>query len=317
MITLSEPIVTSSPIATPSWTRTCARRSQERPTIAAVVAEERGPLERVEVVEVDALPHPDVPANPDAGDVEAHALFERIEVRLAVLVEVADVLPVAVHDEAVHRPSHLEQQREELFGEVVRAVLRDVPQDLRLEHVDAGVDRVAEHLPPRRLLEKALDPPVLVRHDDPELERVLDRLEADRRGRALLLVKLDDLRQVDVAERVARDDEERVVETPGGEPDGARRAERRLLDRVREIYAERLAASEVRADRLREECHGHDHVFEAVQPQELDDVLHARLADDRHHRLRLIRGQRTKARALAARHDDGLHRFSSFHASRT
>ena len=48
--------------------------------------------------------------------------------------------------------------------------------------------------------------------------------------------------------------------------------------------------------------------------QQLDDVLHARLADDRHHRLRLVRRQRAKARALAARHDDGLHRRSAFHA---
>ena len=36
-----------------------------------------------------------------------------------------------------------------------------------------------------------------------------------------------------------------------------------------------------------------------------------RLADDRHHRLRLVGRQRTKARALAARHHDGLHRRSS------
>ena len=41
--------------------------------------------------------------------------------------------------------------------------------------------------------------------------------------------------------------------------------------------------------------------------QQLEDVLHARLADDRHHRLRLVRGQRAQTRALAARHDDGLH----------
>ena len=51
-----------------------------------------------------------------------------------------------------------------------------------------------------------------------------------------------------------------------------------------------------------------DHVLETVRAQQLDDVLHARLADDRHHRLRLVRGQRAQARALAARHDDGLHR---------
>ena len=34
MITLSAPIVTSSPIATPSWMRTWARMSHERPMIA-------------------------------------------------------------------------------------------------------------------------------------------------------------------------------------------------------------------------------------------------------------------------------------------
>ena len=34
MITVSEPIVTSSPIATPSWMRTWLRMSHERPRIA-------------------------------------------------------------------------------------------------------------------------------------------------------------------------------------------------------------------------------------------------------------------------------------------
>ena len=146
------------------------------------------------------------------GMFSAHLLVERVEVRLAVLVEVADVLPVAVADVAVDRPAHLEQQREELLREVVRPVGRDVLQHLRLEHVDAGVDRVGEHLPPRRLLEEALDAAVLVGDDDPELERVLDRLQPDRDRGALLLVELDDLAEVDVAERVARDDEERLVE---------------------------------------------------------------------------------------------------------
>src|ERR671931_397519 len=86
---------------------------------------------------------------------EMRALAERAKVRLPVLVEVADVLPVAVADVAVDRPAHLEQQREELLREVVRPVGRHVPQDLRLEDVDPGVDRVTEHLPPRRLLEEA------------------------------------------------------------------------------------------------------------------------------------------------------------------
>ena len=139
---------------------------------------------------------------------------ERVEVRLAELVEVPDVLPVAVADHPVQRPAHLEQQREELLREVVRPVGRDVLQHLGLEHVDPGVDRVREDLAPRRLLEEALDPAVLVGDDDPELERVLDRLEADRHRRALLAVEREQLPEVDVAEGVARDDEDGVVELP-------------------------------------------------------------------------------------------------------
>src|SRR5205823_5193598 len=88
----------------------------------AVVSEVRGSLDPLEVVDLDALADPDVPAQADAGDVQADALVEGVEVRLPVLVEVADVLPVAVTDVAVQRPAHLEQEREQLLREVVRAV---------------------------------------------------------------------------------------------------------------------------------------------------------------------------------------------------
>ena len=105
-----------------------------------------------------------------------------------------------------------------------------MPQDLRLEDVDAGVDRVREDLAPRGLLEEALDAAVLVGDDDPELERVVDRLEADRDRGLLLAVEGDELAEVDVAERVAGDDEEGLVELLRRQPHGAGRAERRLLD---------------------------------------------------------------------------------------
>ena len=246
-----------------------------------------------------------------------HLLVERVEVRLAVLLEVADVLPVAVEHAAVDRASHLEQQRKELLREVVRPVGRHVLHDLGVDDVDAGVDRVGEHLAPRRLLEEALDAAVLVRHDDAELERVLDRLQADRDRRLLLAVELDEACQVDVAQRVAGDDEERVVEPARGELHGAGGSERRLLHRVADLHPERLAAAEVRADRLGQERDRDDHVLEAVGLQELEDVLHARLADDRHHRLRLVRGERTQAGALSARHDDGFHALNALQASRT
>ena len=89
------------------------------------------------------------------------------------------------------------------------------------------------------------------------------------------------------------------------------RAERRLLDRVLDRHPERVAVAEVAADRLRHERDRHDHLLEPVLLEQLEDVLHARLADDRHHRLRLVRGERAQARALAAGHHDRLHAVST------
>ena len=184
-------------------------------------------------------------------------------------------------------------------------------QHLGLEHVDAGVDRVREDLAPGRLLEEALDLAVLVRDDDPELERVVDRLEADRDGGAGLLVPVDERAQVDVAERVAGDDEEGLVEQAAREADRAGGAERQLLHRVLDVHVERVAVAEVAADRLRHERQRDHDLVEAVPAQQLEDVLDARLADDRHHRLRLVRGERAQARPLPTRHHDCLHPATS------
>ena len=132
----------------------------------------------------------------------------------------------------------------------------------------------------------------------------------------LLLVEVDEGAEVEVAQRVAGDDEEGLVQLVPRQPHRAGRSERGLLDRVLHVHAEALAVAEVAADRLREERDRDDHVLEAVAAEQLDDVLHARLADDRHHRLRLVRGERAEARALAAGHDDGLHRRITFQAER-
>ncbi len=275
---------------------------------AAVVRDQRGPFDLVEVVELHPLPQPHVPAQPDAGNRERDELVERVEIRLPVLVEVADVRPVAVHRQPVDGPPHLEQQRKELLREVEGPVGRNVLEHLRLEDVHARVDRVREHLSPRGLLEEALHPALVVHDDDPELQRVRNGFERDRHRRFPLAVELHELREVEVAQRVARDDEKRVVELVRGETHRAGCPERRFLHRVLDPRAEALAVAEVAADRLRHEGDRDDHVLEIVRAQQLDDVLHARLADDRHHRLRLVRGQRAQARPLAACHDDGLHR---------
>ena len=124
----------------------------------------------------------------------------------------------------------------------------DVVEDLGLEHEDAGVDGVAEHLAPRRLLEEALDRAVLVGDDDAELERVLDVHEADGGQRLVLVVEVDDATEVDVGEHVARDHEEPLVEVLHGIAHRPGGAERRLLGRVDDADAELAAVAEVGAD---------------------------------------------------------------------
>ncbi len=89
--------------------------------------------------------------------------------------------------------------------------------------------------------------------------------------------------------------------------DAAGRAQRRLLDRVVDVDAERAAVAEVAADDLGQERQSDDDVVDAVPLEQLDDVLHARLVADGHHRLGLVAGERPQARALSAGHDDGAH----------
>ena len=103
-----------------SATAPSRRRSDASRVDPAVHADERGPLDGRDVAELDSLAHPDVAAQADPRDLELDALVERVEVRLAVLVEVPDVLPVALDHVAVHRAALLEEEREELLGEVVR-----------------------------------------------------------------------------------------------------------------------------------------------------------------------------------------------------
>ena len=69
----------------------------------------------------------------------------------------ADVFPVPVGDVTVQGLTLLQHRREHVPGEVDDLALGDDVEDLGLEHVDAGVDRVGEHLTPGRLLEEPLD----------------------------------------------------------------------------------------------------------------------------------------------------------------
>ena len=160
----------------------CARRGRARP--APRVA--RSGSMRV--------PSPGPHAGRDlvAGIRDRHLALDRVVVGLLVLFEVADVGPVRVEDRSrrASRPRAASAERDPSRNR--RSAALHAVEDRRLEHVDAGVDRVGEDFAPRRLLEKAHDRPVLVGDDDAELERVGDALQRDRDVVALLAVMADE-----------------------------------------------------------------------------------------------------------------------------
>ena len=274
---------------------------------AAVVADHDGLVDARLGAELDVGADPATVAELETVDTDLHPPVEHVGVRPAVRLERADVLPVALGDVAVQGVAVVEQLGEHVAREVDHLAVGDVVEHRRLEHVDARVDGVGEHLAPRRLLEEPLDGAVGLGDDDAELERVLDVLERDRRRRAGVAVRLHERGEVDVGEHVTRDHEERVVELVDGVADRPRGAERRILGRVPHGHAEVGAVAEVVADLVGEERHGHHDVVVAVLREQVDDVLHHRLVDQRHHRLRGVAGERAQPGALTAGEDDGLH----------
>ena len=159
---------------------------------AAVVADEHRPFDHDIGRDVGVLAEPHPLPQLEAGELDLDPAVEDVLVGGAVRLERADVLPVPVDHVAVQLAALFEDRREHVAREVDDLALGDVVEHRGFEHVDAGVDRVGEHLAPRRLLEEALDRAVVLGDDDAELDRVLDPLQRDRRGRVLLAVGVDE-----------------------------------------------------------------------------------------------------------------------------
>ena len=223
---------------------------------AAVLGDDRRSLDPGIGVDLGPLPEPHTVLELEPVDLDMDVAVKDVLVGPDVGLERADVLPVAVDHRAEQRLVGVEHGREDIAREVDHLAGRDVVEDLGFEHVDAGVDRVAEHLTPGRLLQEPVDRAVVAEDDDAVLERVLDRAQADGGHGLVLLVELDDAGQVDVGEHVARDDEEPLVEHVLGVADRAGGAHRLLLDRVLDAHAELGAVAEVGPDGAGHVGHG-------------------------------------------------------------
>ena len=102
----------------------------------------------------------------------------------------------------------LQHQREEVLGKVEVFPSGDVFEDLRFQHIDAGVDGIGDHLAPARLLQKLGDAFFLVGDHHAELQRVLDRGQGDGGHCLVVVMKIHDLLEVEIGQQVAADYQE-------------------------------------------------------------------------------------------------------------
>ena len=204
---------------------------------ARAVSDETGTLDPGRGIDVGVLAHPDSRPYLEAGQLYVHPPIEDVELGLQEGIDVPYVRPVGVGDVAEDRQPLVEHGRKELCGEVTRLPRRDEVQHVRLQDIDAGVDRVGENLPPRRLLEKTLDAAILAGHHDAELERVVHALEDERGGRFAGTVVVDDLGDVDVGQGVSGQHHEGTRKHVARAQNGARGAHRHLLSGIGKRHA--------------------------------------------------------------------------------
>ena len=117
-------------------------------------------------------------------------------------------------------------------------------------------------------------------------------------------VEVDERAEVGLAERVAVEGEERLVDPLGGEADRAAGAERLLLDPVLEREVA-VAVAEVVLDLSRQVAARDDRPGDAEAAQMLERVGELRPVDERQHVLPRPVGERPQAGAEAADEDDG------------
>src|ERR1700694_3653883 len=273
----------------------------------ALVADVGRAIDPHVIADLDVLPDPYVAVPALAGNLDVDPSLERIPIRLVVGLNVADIAPIAGHQEAIERHRVGEHLGEDVAAPVHHRRGRHHVEHLWLDDIDPGVDLVGEDLTPGWLFEEAVDRAIRVGDDDPELEWVRHRGQHDGGGRTLLLVVLHHARQVDVGHGVAADDDERLVQELLRILDAAGGAQRRIFDHVGDVHPEVRTVPEVIADRLAKVLQGDDHVGDSVLFEQAKDVLHHRLADHRHQGFWHPARQRPQPRALAARHNHSFH----------
>ena len=115
-------------------------------------------------------------------------------------------------------------------------------------------------------------------------------------------------RQIHLRQHVAVEHDDRIGDAAGGKLHRAAGAERRRLDDVADLDAQRRAVAEDVLDAPRLVVEAEDDLVDLGNlPDQIDLVVEERPVEDRDDRLGRVQGQRPQPRALAAREQDGFH----------
>jgi hypothetical protein len=236
---------------------------------------------------------------------------EEIAVCGKIFAQVPDIAPVALPDVAVERQPAVQHLRKEVLAEVVLLPVGDELQHLRLQHVDAGVDRVGEEFAPGGLLQKAHDAPIGVGEDNAVGERMRHPHEQQGRHCPVRAMPLEGSRQVERRQDIGADDQEGlrrqqlsgVAHASGGAVIGFR------LD-VLDLHIPRRSGAEVVANVLALMVQQAHQTPDAVTANMPHDPLHNGHPHHGHHRLRATQRERTKPGTKSPCHDHGLAQHS-------
>ena len=113
---------------------------------------------------------------------------------------------------------------------------------------------------------------LLVHRDHAVFERVRHARERQRGQAGLFGVKVDDLREVEIGQRIAGDHHKRLLEHALGVLHAAGGAQRLILQAVLDMHAMRRTIAEVILDDIRKVLDGDDDLGDAMDLEQLDDV---------------------------------------------
>jgi hypothetical protein len=221
--------------------------------------------------------------------------------RRVVVLDAADVLPVAVGAEAEHALLGV-LHRQHQVGHVEAAALRDVREAAPVEHVDAHADRVVD----LGLLVVVRELRVGQRGDDAVVDAHRALRHRDRAERLLLPVEREQLAVVERRQHVAVHHQEVVVEV-GDRAQRAGGALRLVLEHVVDAHAPARAVADHRREQARHVAERDDDAVTTGCAQLREHDFEDRLVAERQQGLRHRDRQRREPRAPAAGQDHRHH----------